>query len=127
MSKGIIISIALFAIVIIVAITGQFYLTSTMTDLNKDILSAQIHFKDNNIEAAKSDIKKFKTGFEKSSPILKLYIRHQELEVITINSSPLESILETGQKGDFMKECDKLSAQLKHIIQSEEISVENIV
>jgi ABC-type lipoprotein release transport system permease subunit len=127
MSKGIIIGIALFLIVILTSISSQIYLINTMVDLNKHLISAQKHIKEDDIEATKADIKKFKVGFEKSGPILKLFIRHQELEVITINSSPLYSLIDTGLKGEFMAECDKLSAQLDHIIKSDEVNLENIV
>ena len=127
MFKGIIVGISLFLIIIITAITSQIYLNNTMVNLNNYIISAQKHINENNIAATKADIKKFEVGFQKSDPILKLFIRHQELEVITMNSSSLNTLIDSDLKGDFNAECDKLSAQIDHIIKSDEISLENIV
>ena len=127
MHKGLIIGISLFIIVILTSLTGQIYLNHTVVELNKYLISAQKHIKENDIEATKADIKKFEAGFQKSGPILKLFIRHQELEVITFNSSPLNSLIDAGLIGEFIVECDKLSAQLDHIKKSDEITLENIV
>lgn len=142
MKKELIISIVIFILIIIGNIITQNYTKESVLDLSnnlenlKENISLKIEEEENNKENNQNNFDDNKELLEEINNITKnwesrhnklaYYIEHNELEKVEDNLTGLNSLVETEEYNEAVKELDKSIFILKHIEEKYKFNLENI-
>ena len=142
MKKELIISIVIFILIIIGNIITQNYTKESVLDLSnnlenlKENISLKIEKKENDKENNQNNFDDNKELLEEINNITKnwesrhnklaYYIEHNELEKVEDNLTGLNSLVETEEYNEALKELDKSIFILKHIEEKYKFNLENI-
>ena len=138
MKKELIISIVIFIFIVIGNIITQNYTKESVSDLssNLEILKENINSKIEKRENDKDSFDDNKELLDKIDNITKnwdsrhnklaYYIEHNELEKVEDNLTGLNSLVETEEYNEAVKELDKSIFILKHIEEKYKFNLENI-
>ena len=65
--------------------------------------------------------------WEESHHVLCMYMSHSRLEAVDDTLAALPALIRGGETAQFSAECDRAAAQIRQLIVTEEISIENIL
>lgn len=138
MKKELIISIVIFILIVIGNIITQSYTKESVSDLSnnlenlKENISSKIEEKENDKNSFDDNkelldkIDNITKNWESRHNKLAYYIEHNELEKVEDNLTGLNSLVETKEYNEAVKELDKSIFILKHIEEKYKFNLENI-
>ena len=138
MKKELIISIVIFILIVIGNIITQNYTKESVSDLSnnlenlKEDISSKIEEKENDKNSFDDNkelldkIDNITKNWESRHNKLAYYIEHNELEKVEDNLTGLNSLVETKEYNEAVKELDKSIFILKHIEEKYKFNLENI-
>lgn len=138
MKKELIISIVIFILIVIGNIITQNYTKESVSDLSsnfenlKENISSKIEEKENDKNSFDDNkelldkIDNITKNWESRHNKLAYYIEHNELEKVEDNLTGLNSLVETKEYNEAVKELDKSIFILKHIEEKYKFNLENI-
>ncbi len=97
-------------------------LETLKTDLNNELSSDEKKSKEEILE----EIKKIRENWESKHDKLAYYIEHNELEKVENNLTALDSLAETEEYAEAIKELDESIFVLKHIQEKYAFNLKNI-
>ena len=138
MKKELIISIVIFILIVIGNIITQNYTKESVSDLSnnleklKENISSKIEEKENDKDSFDGNrellekIDNITKNWDSRHNKLAYYIEHNELEKVEDNLTGLNSLVETREYNEAVKELDKSIFILKHIEEKYKFNLENI-
>jgi hypothetical protein len=69
----------------------------------------------------------FMTEWNRNKTIYATFIRHAELDFANQSAAKLKAYLNGNEKSNFFAECDTLKMQIRHIAETEQFSLDNIL
>ena len=132
MKKELIICIIIFIIIILGNVITQKYTKESVENLSKELESLKIDINDKIGELQEENREllnkneKIKENWDTRHDKLAYYIEHNELEKVEDSLICLNSLLNTKEYGEAVKELDKCVFILKHIEEKYAFNLQNI-
>lgn len=120
-------SISILAVLILMISAAHIYLNYSSNKMDDIISSAEKYALSGNTEMAAKRLDEFSSEWNHSKHIFATFIRHAEIDLANQSAAKLSSYLEEEDKSDFIAECETLRMQIKHIEETEQFSLDNIL
>lgn len=124
--KKYIIGIIILAIITVCSFAGNLYLDSFYRSTSEYVDKAEEILNSGNYKEAEIAAEKLKSHLEKGDFALRMYITHEEIDIILASSARMTAYAKEETKNDYLAECENIRERLNAIVSSEKISLENI-
>lgn len=112
--KKVWIAVCVLAAVIIISISGLVLNVTTAQDLTEMINSACAYVEDEDTDSALDVLEGAIAEFDERTGIMLVFVSHGKLDDIEETLQVAKSFLESGEIPEFMAECNRALAMLKH-------------
>lgn len=123
--KRLLISSIILAIIIVISITGLYYINENYEGIVAEIEAGEKSIKLDDYEAAKSHIKKAEEKYAKAEKYLSAFVNHSTLDEIGVNIAAISPFAD-GEEEEFLSHCKEARTALKHLKNDMAISVRNL-
>jgi hypothetical protein len=79
-----------------------------------------------NPQQAKNELDEFSVEWDKHKQVLATFIRHSELDLANQSVAKLKPLVDTDDASGFYAECETLKMQIRHLVEVEQFSPDNI-
>ncbi len=117
--KRVVISAIILLSVIGLCIGSQFYLSNTKEKAVSMVETACESVKRGDLRAARTQILEFTDYWEKEEKYLTIFVRHQQIEELSILAASMEPMLSCGNVADYFAANAEVMKLLEMIIESE--------
>lgn len=127
MKRGFVLIISMIVCLSAVIVISQIYMHHSFDEYKARLTAAETYAKENHLAEAKEEVIAIKTKWEKESKIFKTYIRHNDIEMIDQMLVFMEVYLTEEDMEEFLAHCALVQFHFKHILDTEKVSIENIL
>lgn len=120
------IGIIIITVIAICCLTGKLYLDSFYMVTTQYVDESEQTLNTGNYEGAAEAAENLKSHLENVDFILRMYITHEEIDLILASAARMTAYAKEETKNDYLAECQNIREKLKAIVSSEEISIENV-
>lgn len=107
-------------------ITSHFYLNASSEQMVTMLTGVEKSAR-SNTAASQKQLDAFMAVWNRNKVIYSTFIRHAEIDFANQSASKLKAYLNGEEKSNFFAECDTLKMQIRHITETEQFSLGNIL
>jgi hypothetical protein len=120
-------AIATLIIIPLVIAASHIYLRNVTEDMVTKINQAEQSERDSKTYQTKTELDGFSNEWSKNELVLATFIRHSELDIANQSIAKLKSLADTDDVSGFYAECETLKMQIRHLVEVERFSPDNIL
>ncbi len=116
----------ILAVILVLCIIGNFYLTSFKDQILSLVDTAEEALNSGNYKEAEMQAEKLKSHLEKGDFALRMYIKHEEIDIVLSSAARMTAYAKEETKNDYLAECENIRERLNAVVNGEKLSLENI-
>jgi hypothetical protein len=120
------VAIAILIIIPLLIEASHIYLRHVTDSMVAQLNMAEQSQRLSNIQQTKLDLDEFSKAWNKNKMVLATFIRHSELDIANQSVAKLKPLTDTDDASGFYAECETLKMQIKHLVEVERFSPDNI-